>query len=198
VSKLILASASATRAQMLKKSGVIFDVEVPLVDEDNWKTSLIAEGVSPSGIADALADTKARSVSQTHADAYVIGADQVLVQDGQLLSKATDRHEAQQTLKALSDSKHTLLSAVVVYQNGEPVWRTLGKATLTARPLSDVFIEAYLDALGDDAFWSVGCYQIEGLGAQLFTDVDGDQFTVLGLPLLPLLDFLRRIGCMPL
>jgi len=196
--KVILASNSKTRALMLKNAGLEFDIQAARVDEDTLKTAMIADFVSPRDIADALAELKARAVSYLHSDALVIGADQLLVKDGVIFSKANNRHEAETVLRTLSNSEHTLISAVTVYQNGQPIWRELDTASLLVRPLSDGFIEEYLDKLGADAFWSVGCYQLEGLGAQLFTKVEGDHFTILGLPLLPLLDFLRRHGCMPL
>ena len=195
---IILASGSKTRAQMLEAAGVVFLVQTPAVDEETLKASMIADSMPALDIADALADMKARSVSLLKPNAFVLGADQLLVHDGKILSKASNRGAAFKTLQLLSGGVHALISAAVLYQNGEPIWRTTDKAVLTVRPLSDDFIEGYLDKLGDDAYWSVGTYQIEGLGAQLFTKVDGDHFTVLGLPLLPLLDFFRRAGCMPL
>lgn len=195
---IILASGSKTRAKMLADVGVNFSAMIAPVDEGALKVSMIADKISAYDIADALADMKARSVSIVKPDAFVVGADQLLVHDGQILSKASDRASAFETLHTLAGGTHTLISAAVVYQNSEPVWRMAEKATLTMRPLSTDFINGYLDKLGDDAFWSVGSYQIEGLGAQLFTKVDGSHFTVLGLPLLPLLDFFRRAGCMPL
>ena len=195
---LVLASASQTRIDMLKNAGLEFTQQPASADEDSVKVSLVAEGAPPREIADALADLKAHAVSQMRPEALVIGADQILVKDGQIFSKATDRKSARATLLSLSGGEHKLISAAVVYQNGRAVWHTLDEAKLIVRPLSEKFVEGYLDALGDDAFWSVGCYQLEGLGSQLFTKIDGDFFTVLGLPLLPLLDFFRLRGYMPL
>lgn len=194
----VLASGSKTRADMLKQAGVSFDVDPGRVDEDAVKQSLVAEGAPPRDIADALADLKARNVALRRYEDTVLGADQILVCDGKLFSKATSRAEAEETLKTLSGRTHELLSAAVIYDGGQPVWRVVDSVKMTMRPLSDEFIAQYLDSLGDDAFWSVGAYQLEGLGAQLFTRVEGSHFTVLGLPLLPLLDFLRRRGMMPL
>lgn len=191
---LILASASKTRADMLQKAGVSFDIEKALIDESPLKAALMAEEAPARDIADALADAKARSVSFLNPDALVIGADQVLALGGSFFSKAKNREDAEKTLTALSAQTHDLYSAAVVYLGGQPLWRTVAKVSLSMRPLSADFIATYLDELGDDAFWSVGCYQIEGLGAQLFTRIKGDYFTVLGLPLLPLLDFLRGYG----
>ncbi|WP_286829357.1 MULTISPECIES: Maf family protein [Kordiimonas] len=194
----ILASGSQTRADMLTNAGVAFEVDPARVDEDAVKTALVADGAPPRDIADALADLKARAVAMRRPEDMVMGADQILVCDGKIFSKADTREEAAETLKALSGKSHQLLSAAVVYEGGQPIWRTVDTVKLSVRPLSDAFIEGYLDAIGDAALWSVGAYQIEGRGAQLFTKVEGDHFTVLGLPLFALLDFLRRRGMMPL
>ena len=191
---LVLASASMARQRMLSSAGVGVDVVPAAVDEEAIKESLLAEAASPVYIADSLADAKARNVSFMHADRLVLGADQILVQDGQVFSKATTLDQATATLKMLSGKQHQLISAAVIYDAGQPVWRAISSAKLSVRDLSDDFIYQYLTALGDDAFWSVGCYQLEGLGAQLFDKVDGDYFTILGLPLLPVLDFLRQRG----
>ncbi len=198
MTQIVLASGSKTRADMLEKAGLDFSVFPARVDEDALKASLIAQGLPARGIADALAETKARSVSGTYPQALVIGADQLLVKDGKIVSKAKDIDQARDVLTNLSGGVHQLISAVVVYENGQAVWRAVDTVKLTMRPLSKDFIDGYLKALGEDAFWSVGAYQLEGLGAQLFTKVDGSHFTVLGLPLLPLLDFLRRRNVMPL
>ncbi|MFC4346658.1 Maf family protein [Kordiimonas lipolytica] len=195
---LVLASGSQTRADMLKNAGVAFDVDPARVDEDAVKSALIADGAPPRDIADALADLKAMNVAMRRPNDMVLGADQILVCEGTVFSKATTRDDAAETLKALSGKTHQLLSAAVIYEEGQPVWRYVDTVKLTVRPLSDDFIETYLDSIGDAAFWSVGAYQIEGLGAQLFTRVEGDHFTVLGLPLLAFLDFLRLRGMMPL
>ncbi|SDD29793.1 Maf family protein [Kordiimonas lacus] len=194
----ILASGSQTRADMLTNAGIAFEVDPARVDEDAVKTALVADGAPPRDIADALADLKARAVAMRRPEDMVMGADQILVCDGKIFSKADTREEAAETLKALSGKSHQLLSAAVIYEGGQPTWRAVDTVKLSVRPLSDAFIEGYLDAIGDAAFWSVGAYQIEGRGAQLFTKVEGDHFTVLGLPLFALLDFLRRRGMMPL
>jgi len=195
---VILASGSRTRRAMLAAAGVVADAVRPPVDEDALKASLMAEGVSPRDVADALAELKAVAVSARHPGALVIGADQVLVLDGKILSKAEDRAEAKATLALLSGKRHDLISAAVVALDGKPIWRAVDSARLDVRPLSEGFIDGYLDQLGDAAFDSVGAYQLEGLGAQLFNRVEGDYFTILGLPLLPLLDLLRRYGKVPL
>lgn len=191
---LILASASETRAKMLTRAGVAIDIVPAAVDEEALKDSLLAEAAPPRDIADSLADAKARSVSFIHPDRMVLGADQILVQDGELFSKAANREAATATLRALSGKSHQLVSAAVIYSDGQPVWRGVASAIMSVRELSDDFINQYLEALGGDAFWSIGCYQLESLGAQLFNKIDGDYYTVLGLPLLAVLDFLRRQG----
>ncbi|WP_374763132.1 Maf family protein [Yunchengibacter salinarum] len=195
---LVLASGSATRADMLRRAGLTFDQQPARVDEDMIKDAMLAEQAPPRDVADALADVKARSVACQRPDALTIGADQVLVKDGRLFSRPETRDQAADTLHALSGGPHDLISAVVVADGDRVLWRFVDQARLTVRPLSDAFIQHYLDAAGDSVFASVGAYQLEGLGAQLFTGVRGDFFTILGLPLLPLLDFLRRHDMVPL
>lgn len=198
MTSLILASESETRKKMLENAGVSFTAVKPLVDEKLLRDSLVAEKAPARDIADALAETKARSVSMMHPESYVLGADQILERDGRIFEKAADRAGATHVLRALSGGTHQLFSAAVIYQAGQPVWRFVDTARMTVRPLDDDFIDAYLDKVGDAAFWSVGAYQFEGLGANLFTRVEGSHFTVLGLPLLPLLDYFRRIGLVAL
>lgn len=192
--KLILASNSKTRKAMLANAGIQFDVQSAAVDEADIKASLVDAGVPARDIADALADAKARSVSLMNPEALVLGGDQILVQDGEIFSKAKNRAEAVGKLEKLSGKTHQLISAAVIYEQGQPVWRALDAATLHVRDLGTEFINEYLNALGDDAYWSVGCYQIEGFGIQLFEKVEGSHFTILGMPLLAVLDFLRRRG----
>lgn len=194
---LILASGSETRRRMLMKAGLSFDVVRAQVDEEALKESLLAESAPAKDVADSLADAKARSVSMMHPGRIMLGADQILVQDGRIFSKAKTVDQAKATLRALSGKPHQLISAAVIYEDGQPVWRAVTTATLTMRKLSDEFIDHYLAALGEDAFWSVGSYQLEGLGVQLFSKIDGDYFTILGLPLLPVLDFLRGRAIVP-
>lgn len=193
---LILASGSVTRAKLLAAAGLEFRVVKPRVDEEAAKASFRAENMPPRALADALAEIKALSVSRIE-PGLVIGADQLLELDGQTFDKPADRAAARAHLKALSGKTHRLITAAVIAQSGAPIWREITIASLTMRDLSDAFIEHYLDRLGEGAFTSVGAYQLEGLGAQLFTRIDGDYFTILGLPLLPMLAFLRERGDLP-
>ena len=194
---LVLASASPARAEMLRNTGVAIEVAPARIDEAAVRDSLAAEGAPPRDIADKLAELKALRAAQRHPGRLVLGADQVLVADGRLHAKPASRDEARDQLRALRGRAHQLLSAAVIVDTGTPVWRHVGTARLTMRPFSDAFLEDYLDRLGDLAFASVGCYQLEGLGAQLFARVEGDYFTVLGLPLLETLGYLRVREVLP-
>jgi septum formation protein len=195
---LVLASQSAARRAMLAAAGVPHEALPAHVDEDAISQGLQAEGATPLRIADALAEVKALKISRQHPGALVLGADSVAVaHDGALLNKPETRSRAEAQLRALSGSTHQLISAAVICAGGQPVWRSSGSAKLTMRALSDAFIADYLDAEGDAVLGCVGCYRIEGLGAQLFTRIDGDQFSIRGLPLLAVLDYLRTRGLLP-
>lgn len=192
---IVLASGSASRAKMLRDAGVEIVIERPRVDEEAVKASLRAEGAPPRAQVDALAEVKALSVSRMR-PGLVIGADQMLVLGERVFDKPADRDEARAQLQALSGQTHLLMNAAVVALEGAIIWRQITTPRLRMRPLSDGFIERYLDEVSDDAFTSVGAYKLEGLGGQLFEDVSGDFFSILGLPLLPLLAFLRERGAL--
>lgn len=194
---LILASESPTRATLLRNAGVEIETFPANIDEAAIKLAMLAEEAPGRDIADVLAERKALKVSAKHPLKFVLGADQVLVQAQRLYDKPRDRQEAARHLAELSGKTHELLSAVVIARDGAPIWRHIGTARLTMRRLSPDFIDRYLDLAGEAALGSVGCYQLEGVGAQLFARVEGDYFTVLGLPLVEVLGFLRLNGVIP-
>lgn len=190
MTRLILASASASRAQILRDAGIIFDVVPANVDEDTMKASV----EEPRALAEALASLKAFTVSASHPGQLVLGADQVLVLEGRVMSKAPDPETAAQYLRRLRGRRHVLISALALARGGAPVWRHTAVAALTMRDFSDAFLEDYLAREGEAVLGSVGCYRLEGLGVQLFETVEGDYFSILGLPLQPLLGALRGFG----
>ncbi|PZU58253.1 MAG: septum formation protein Maf [Sphingobium sp.] len=195
---LVLASQSVSRAALLTAAAVPFEPLSSGVDEDAAKLALRADGLDARALADALAELKALRVSRRVPGALVLGCDQTLaLDDGTMIDKAVDRADAERILHMLSGRVHHLNSAAVIVHNGVPVWRHVERVRMTVRTLSPVFIASYLDGDWDECRWCVGCYRIEGPGAQLFARVEGSQFAVQGLPLLPLLDFLRIRGLLP-
>ncbi|HKR17527.1 Maf family protein [Rhizorhapis sp.] len=192
---IVLASESSSRRAMLAAAGVPHEAMAPGVDEDAAKAALRAEGIDTRGLADALAELKSMRLSRRIPGALVLGCDQTLsLESGEMIDKAQSREEAAVILRQLSGKVHYLHSAAVVSLGGEPVWRHLERVRMTVRPLSERFIEQYLEAEWEHVCWCVGCYRIEGPGVQLFSRVEGSQFAIQGLPLLPLLDYLRTRG----
>jgi septum formation protein len=192
---LILASSSKTRARLLEAAGLAFIVEPPGLDESVMRQAVSgAQSLAPHDVAEVLARAKAEAVSDFAPKAYVIGADQVLAFGDLIISKPETMEAARRQLLDLSGKTHTLHTAVAVATNGETIWAETTMATLTMRKLSPEFIGRYLAAAGEEVLSSVGAYQIESLGIELFDKIDGDYFSILGLPLIPLLDTLRREG----
>ncbi len=192
---VILASASPARARLLRAAGVEVEPRPAAIDEEAVRAALEAEGVGPGDAAVALAELKAgRVASQAPADAIVLGADQILSHADGWLAKPADLVAARAQLEQLAGRRHELATAVVAFRNGARIWHQLATARLWLRPCSESFLDAYLDALGATALTSVGAYQIEGLGAQLFARIEGDPFAIQGLPLLEVLEFLRAQG----
>jgi septum formation protein len=190
--KLLLASQSQARRQMLEAVGVAFETASAPLDEKEAKAGLAAAGFEPRDTAEMLAELKAKSVA-AGPDVLVIGADQVLeLDDGTMLSKPASRADALAQLRLLSGGTHYLHSAAVVVENGERVWGETETVAMDVRPLSEEFLQTYLDAEYEAVRFNVGAYRFEGVGAQLFEEVEGSHFAILGLPLLPLLHYLRE------
>lgn len=190
-----LASKSSTRQMILNNAGVAFEAVGPGVDEDAAKAGLLAEGVPPRDIADVLAEMKAVKVSAKR-PGLVIGADQTLDLKGRLIDKVDTLEEARARLLELRGQVHKLHSAVVVARDGQPIWRIVETAKLSVRPFSEAWLDRYIERRGEALLWSVGCYELESEGVQLFDKIEGDYFAILGLPLVGLLDFLRLHGAL--
>ncbi len=197
MTRIVLASGSTTRARLLKSAGIDFEIVPPHVDEGAVKASLLAEKADARRVADTLAELKAVTVSQARSDALVIGSDQVLAFEGEIVSKCGNMAEARALLMRLRGKKHELISAVVLARGGVPIWRHVEKASLWMNGFGDKFLGDYLAQGGEDLLSGVGCYQIEGKGLQLFSRIEGDYFCILGLPMLPLLSALRDQGALP-
>ena len=191
---VILASGSEIRAKLLKGAGVSFETKVSRIDEASTIASLKAEQAKPHEIVDTLAEYKAQRIAMKHLDKLVIGCDQILICDKKIYEKATSIEAAREKLLALRGKPHQLMSSVVIFENGRPVWRHIGRAQLIMREFSDGFLDQYLLEQGNGVLSSVGCYKIEEAGAQLFSHIQGDYFTILGIPLLEVLGFLRTRG----
>lgn len=194
---IVLSSGSATRRKLLNQTGLYFKTAKPPVDEAVIKTALKQAGASALEVAGHLAESKANSVAAILPGAYVIGADQMLECEGQWFDKPADREGARRHLQSLRGKTHQLITAAVIAHEGKIVWRHTETARMTMRDFSDAFLDQYLDKAGDGAVRSVGAYELEGAGALLFERVEGDFFSILGLPLIPLLGALREAGALP-
>lgn len=191
---LILASKSPFRAQILHKAGISFRAEAAAIDERAAEAPLLKSGAAPEEVASVLAEAKALDISARFPDALVLGADQTLSLGDELFHKPADMEAARRHLLKLSGKTHILSSALVLARRGDAIWRHVSLARLTMRSLSPAFIGRHLAQVGETALSSVGAYQYEGKGIQLFDEIDGDYFTIVGLPLLPLLAQLRLLG----
>lgn len=191
---LVLASTSPIRLQLLRAAGLTVETHAPRVDEDTIRTALLADGASPRDIADTLAEMKARKVSDRRPGDLVLGCDQVLELDGETFAKPASPDQARDQLRKLRGQTHRLQSAIVAYENARPVWRHVAEARLTMHPLSDAYLDDYVTRNWDSIRHSVGCYKIEEEGVRLFSAISGDHFTILGMPLLPLLAWLGVKG----
>jgi septum formation protein len=190
---IVLASGSPFRRKMLEDAGLAIEVEKPQIDERAVEAAVANSGVGPEDLALILAEAKALEISQDRPGALVIGTDQTLSVGDEVLHKPRDMEEARRRLLALSGKTHQLNSAVVLMRDGEVLWRHVGVARLTMRELDPGFIGRHLSRVGERALSSVGAYQIEGEGIQLFEAIEGDHFTIVGMPLLPLLAKLREM-----
>jgi septum formation protein len=191
---IVLASGSEIRAHLLRQAGVAFDVDVPRMDEAAIKAALLAEEAPPRDIADALAEAKARKISMRHPGRLVLGCDQVLDFEGRLLSKPTSAAEALEQLKEMRGKRHMLLSAAVIYRDGQPTWRHVGQVRLLMRKSSDAYLADYVERNWDSIRHAVGAYKLEEEGVRLFASIDGNYFNVLGLPLMELISYLGLQG----
>jgi septum formation protein len=191
---LILASASAARGALLRNAGIAFTAAPASIDENEIKAAFRAESRPAAECATALAEAKAARVARRHPGSLVIGADQMLVCDGVWFDKPADLVAARAQLVALRGKRHELISALCVVRDGERLWHFVDRSSLAMREFSDAFLDDYLAAVGDAVLGAVGAYHLEGRGVQLFARIEGGYFAILGLPLLPLLDFLRGHG----
>lgn len=191
---LILASGSKARAQMLTQAGVSFDIDIAQIDEQSVKISMVQSEFAPRDIADALAEAKAAKVSRRNPGALVLGSDQVLVLDGQIFDKPNTLNEARGQIEKLSGQTHRLISAAVMMIDGVVSFRHIQIAKLAMRSFTPEFIDHYFQSEGDAILDCVGSYRLEGLGAQLFSTIEGDYFTILGLPMLACLEHFRDQG----
>lgn len=191
---LVLASASRARALLLRQAGLEVIADPAAIDEARIKASCQAEARGPAACAVMLAEAKATRVAERHAGTLVIGADQLLVCGAEWFDKPSDRAAARRQLQRLAGQRHELVTAATVCRDRAVLWRHVERPALTMRRFDERFLDAYLAAAGDSVLGAVGAYELEGLGVQLFERIEGDYFSILGLPLLPLLGFLRQAG----
>ena len=191
---LILASASKIRLDLLVAAGLTVTAQPARIDEDAIRTGLQAENAAPRDIADALAELKARKLADKHPTELVLGCDQILAFQSRVYAKPDSRDDARHQLQTLRGQTHQLISAIVLYDQAKPVWRHISKASLTMRPVSDGYLDDYLTRNWQSVQHSVGAYKLEEEGSRLFSAIDGDYFSILGLPLVPLLGYLGQRG----
>lgn len=191
---ILLASASPIRLTLLQNAGLTVTAQPARIDEDAVRAVLESEHATPRDVADTLAELKARKLADKNPEALVLGCDQVLAFKQQVWAKPESRDQARAQLQTLRGETHQLLSALVLYHRAEPIWRHVGQARLTMTQFSDSYLDAYLDRTWPQVASSVGAYQLEGEGIRLFSSIEGDYFTILGLPLLPLLSYLSLRG----
>lgn len=196
-SQIILASGSAIRQELLRNANIDFTVERPKIDEETLTASLLAEQAKPRDIADALAEFKALKIATKHRGGLVIGCDQILHHVDRLLNKPLTQAEAFEQLQGIRGSTHSLYSAAVIFEDGQPIWRVVNEARMRMRDVSDTYLKDYVARNWLDIQHCVGCYQLEGEGVRLFSQISGDYFTVLGFPLLDVLNFLSLKGAIP-
>lgn len=195
--KLILASGSPFRKQLMEAAGLTFDAEPARIDEREIEAPLILSGATPEAVAAALAKAKAQDVAQRNSPAFAIGSDQVMSMDGRLFHKCTSVEMAREQLWSMRGKTHRLSSAISIVRQGEEVWNHVSIADLTFRDFTETFLDSYIANAGSKVLLTVGAYSYEGLGQQLFEKVEGDFFTIIGLPMLPLLAALRDLAIIP-
>lgn len=191
---LLLASASTIRLQLLRNAGIEATAQPARIDEDSIRLALQTEAAKPRDIADALAEMKARKLADKHTSALVLGCDQILAFQGQVYGKPETPTEARAQLGAFRGQTHQLISALVLYDEGKPIWRHISEASLTMRPVSDAYLDDYISRNWPALQHCVGGYKLEEEGVRLFSQINGDYFTILGLPLLPLIGYLGTRG----
>ena len=193
VEKIILASKSKVRKKILQENGINCSVEPSNVDEDTVKENLLKNGATPEIISKNLAELKANKVSQKNTDIMVLGADSVLDLEGELISKPQNRDEAMNILKKLNGKKHYLVSSVCISKNGSMIWNYTDKAALTMKNMSDDGLKLYLSKISDEALYAYNVYQIEGEGKNLFSSIEGDKDTIMGLPINKIKEYLKEL-----